>query len=442
MTALVYIYLAWSAAAKYFSDFGVIGQFLNGLIALIPLLLLADIVIYRGEGLLPHDTRRIIWAIMTVVALSGLSLLFNGSPIINAVKFLYSILRVMVIFFWIIVSRKSEEISRFTLGFVQFLAVLQIPFFIFGFITKGGTYVGDNAMGAVVTGGAYEVATYMFFGILAAIGFYQARKAKIYAAYAVGCLIILLVTSTKQIALLTPFIVFFILYRFERIKIVKSVILVLVVGALFDFGYRLAEFQWGQVIGEMAGPSEYVEPTPFLDMLTTTEKAQGYYDAFVTVPSQLPVPMLGAGPGNYASYTAMNARTPLAETYINSYLATIPEGMFGTMVSRTSGIISIYGDIGPIGLLILIYIYWSVFRLVGQRGWRWLDAHSRAMAFIAVGAGLLLLAESVLLNVFEGNSILLNLFWISSATIIGRFQDLTEGRDSSSLLNRRFVPEQ
>ena len=440
MTSLVYIYLVWSAIAKFVPALGSAGQFVDGAVALIPLVLLVDMVFYRKALRFSPYVIRILWAIGAVIVVSGLSMVINRSPSLNGIRFLYSILRIILAFLWIITSGQGEEISHFTLRFLQFLVVLQIPFFIYGFLSNGRSYVGDLATGAIITGGAYEVATYMFFGSLVAIGMFRVTRERKYLWYTVGSLLLLLVTSTKQIAILTPFVILFILYRFERVRVARLLVLVIVGGMIFLLGYHVVEIQWGLVQESLSGSSDEGEPLSFVEVLAASEKAQGYYDAFVTVPGQLPFPLLGAGPGNYASFTAMNAKTPLAEAYINTYLERIPEGFFGTLVSRTSGVISLYGDIGPIGLVLMFFIYSSVLHNVGKVGWISVDLESRALAFVGVGAGLLLFAESILLNVFEGNSILLTVFWVASGSILSCHHHRNHTEAVSSSENRRTNP--
>lgn len=422
MIVLVYIYLAWSSVADYFAQAGSVGAGIGSLVALIPLLLLADLLFTadRNSPLL-RDVGPLKRGVVILLATGALSWLVNDGSLANALRFLYSILRILIVFAWVLLSGRTTEIRRFVLKLVAVLVIVQLPFFAYGFATRGKGYVGDFARGAVITGSAYEVALYMFLGILVCGALYVSTREKRYLLYGLAALSLLAATSTKQIILVVPLVLLFLLWRFERLRIRRAGIALVLFAVVFLGVYRYAQNLWAVVQADqyaMDGTEE-TALLSFTDLILSSEKFEGYRSAFVDVPSQLPFPLLGAGPGNYASYTAMNARTPLARQYITDYLDQIPDGSFGTLVSRTSGIIALYGDLGIIGLASMLYVYGFVFVRVMRKGDAEGSPEGKALLFIVLGTGLLLGVESLLLNIFEGATFLLNTYWVAAGSYLG-----------------------
>jgi hypothetical protein len=146
------------------------------------------------------------------------------------------------------------------------------------------------------------------------------------------------------------------------------------------------------------------------DYLDESEKFFGYYSLLYELPLEIKHPVLwGAGPGIYGSYVAMNARTPLSQKYIMYYRDQVPEGLGGTLAYRSSSIIGFWGDIGLVGLILILVIYlYQTFHRANK-----MKALSRPVLYnLIIACGFLLLAQSFILNVFEGNTFTLNLFWI------------------------------
>ena len=422
MITLVYVYLAWSSVADYFAQAGSVGAGIGSFVALIPLLLLADLLFTADRSsVLLRETGPLKKAVLILLATGLVSWLVNDGSLANAVRFLYSILRILIVFLWVLLSGRTSEIRRFVLKLVAVLVIVQLPFFAYGFATRGRGYVGDFARGAVITGSAYEVALYMYLGILVVVALYLSTREKRYLLYGLASLFLLAATSTKQIILVVPLVLLFIVWRFERVRILRAGIALVVFVVVFLGVYRYAQNLWAVVQADQLAMdgTEETGLLSFTDLILSSEKYEGYRSAFVDVPSELPFPLVGAGPGNYASYTAMNARTPLARRYITDYLDQIPDGAFGTLVSRTSGIIALYGDLGVVGLACMLYVYGLVFVRVLRKGDAEVSPEGKALLFIVLGSGLLIGVESLLLNIFEGASFLLNTYWIAAGSYLG-----------------------
>jgi hypothetical protein len=158
-------------------------------------------------------------------------------------------------------------------------------------------------------------------------------------------------------------------------------------------------------------------------MIEGSEKVQGYYSAIYELPGELPVPLLGAGPGQYGSFVGMAARTPLSQKYIMYYNDLVPVGFAGTLTYRSSGLIGIYGDIGIIALIIFLSIYISTIKMSVSIAKIIVNPYEKSVVFLATASGILIFIESLLQNIFEGNWFVLNFFWILSGFILARYRD-------------------
>ncbi len=177
-------------------------------------------------------------------------------------------------------------------------------------------------------------------------------------------------------------------------------------------------------------------------------KGTMYRNVFYHAMKDLPFPVLGAGPGNFASSTAMDSNRPLTEryiplTFINMYGATVVYR--GSITSYpNAGYTAIWGDLGPLGFI----FYWGLHLLVVGRVWRQIKMeeyetfyqHVLALAFIPcmflyLGLNLLLDFASLL---YVSNGI-----WIWAAAVWAPVQQgsltPTEEDDQISLLRENVI---
>lgn len=318
MIYIVYFYIAWSSIAEYFIKSNVPAvSFIDECLALA---LLVHLVI----GKVPNTTPSVPITKRTFVILgiSFVSMIVNFASPVGAIQFVLSIMKPIILFYWVVKFIHDDRLMKFATNYLFFLIFLQVPFVLFGLTTLGiAGYSGDYATGATITGDAHQVGIYMWLGIILNIALYFTSKRKKYLIFLGLCFSILFLTSTKQITAILPFVIILLLRLQLRITITKIaffVSILLVMGfALFTY----VETIWVRVYGVEQQDQDYYAA------VEGSEKIQGYYSAIYELPDELPIPLLGAGPGQYGSYVGMNARTLLSEKYIMSYNDLIPVGL-------------------------------------------------------------------------------------------------------------------
>lgn len=405
MRYFIIFLLTWSAIGEFFSSRVPALSIVDELIVLVFLLHLVIDVIAKA-----HRTRRKLVLsplpvlIIALIVWSTGSLVVNGSSFSQYFKFLLSISKGFVVFYWIKKFIVEEQLVQQIISVVKWLILIQIPFFIIGLIVQRTGYLGDNAVGAFITGDASAVGTLFWLGIMVCLGKYETNRKKHYLYYAFALALLLIVTSTKQLTILLPIVLAYLYIR--RIKIANFRFAVFAIGGIITavMVYNSVEKSW------MANYGVDTSEASLLDYVDESEKLLGYYSLLYELPDEVKHPVMwGAGPGMYGSYVAMNARAPLSQKYIMSYYDLIPEGLGGTLAYRSSSVIGFWGDIGLVGLILIFLIYlYQVFHL--GKG---LKMVQQPVAYnLLIATGFLLTAQSFILNVFEGNTFTLNLFWI------------------------------
>jgi hypothetical protein len=396
----------WSAVSEFFASKISVLNFIDEVIVLIFLLhLLIDSIANA------HNKNKKISLTTFPLLICGLiiwttgSLFVNGSTFTQYFKFLLSISKGFIVFYWIKNFVTEERILTELVTIIKWLILIQVPFFIIGLLVQRTGYFGDNAVGAFITGDASAVGTFFWLGIIICLGKYDTIRKRKYLYYALILALLLIITSTKQLTILLPVVLAYLYIR--RIKITNFKFAIFSITGIFAavMLYNTVEKSW---MAKNYGVD--ASETNLLDYVDESEKLLGYYSLLYELPDEIKHPVMwGAGPGMYGSYVAMNARAPLSQKYIMSYFDLIPDGMGGSLAYRSSSIIGFWGDIGLIGLIhiFLIYLY-QIFHC-GKR----LKAINQFVAYnLLTATGFLLIAQSFILNVFEGNSFTLNLFWI------------------------------
>jgi hypothetical protein len=426
MRYLIILLLIWSAVSDFFaSKFSALGNIDELIVLVLVVHLLIDAIVSapKRKGK-PLRFSIIDLLIVSVLAWTIGSFIVNRSSIVQLLLFLFSVSKGFIVFYWIRKFLKDDRLFNDIIKVIKWLILIQVPFFVVGLALKGGGYFGDNAVGAFITGDTSSVATFFWFGIIICLARYEQVKNPRYLLYSLGLLGLLIVTSTKQLTLLLPVVLVVLYWKKVRVVKLKQAAFV-VVGLVAALGlYTVVENRWMQNFNVDASESS------LLDYMNESEKILGYYSLLYELPDEIAHPITwGAGPGMYGTYVAMNARAPLSQKYIMYYFDLIPDGLGGSLAYRSSSIIGFWGDIGLIGLLLIVAVYvYQTFNISG----RLKGLTLRPLHHLVIACGLLLVAQSFILNVFEGNSFALNLFWILCG--VGGMHSRNNKRDTQKAL--------
>ena len=406
MKYLIVLFLLWSAVSDFFaSRLSVLG-YIDEIIVLFLFIHLLLHAMVKASQKSSTDIRITITALLISLLLcwSFGSFLVNLTSLPQLLLFLFSISKGVIIFYWLKTFLKDAGLVQTILQLIKWLILVQLPFFAAGLLLSGTDYIGDHAVGAFITGDASAVGTLFWLGIIISVARFEIPNQRFYLYAAMGLLLLLIVTSTKQLTVLLP-VVFVYLYgkRLKVINIKKAL--------FFGGGFVVALFLYNAVERKwMQNFNVDASEVNLLDYMNESEKILGYYSLLYELPDEVKHPLVwGAGPGMYGSYAAMNSRTPLAQKYIMYYFDRIPDGLGGTLAYRSSSVIGFWGDIGLVGLFLIFAVYlYHTFHYAKQ-----MRLSSQPVLYnLIIATGFLLVAQSFILNVFEGNSFSLNLFWI------------------------------
>jgi hypothetical protein len=107
-----------------------------------------------------------------------------------------------------------------------------------------------------------------------------------------------------------------------------------------------------------------------LEMMRTGPTVAIYRNVFIDIWHEVPVPLLGAGPGGFGSSVALEYGAPLTRKYLWVYYLTTSgrEMIRGSSITQSliSGISALWGDLGPIGAL----LYFGLYIIPARRIWR------------------------------------------------------------------------
>jgi len=182
-----------------------------------------------------------------------------------------------------------------------------------------------------------------------------------------------------------------------------------------------------------AGPwaydmDQYLSLDPWirqLDVVRRGYKGQAYKEIFLRASDHLPYPFLGGGPGNYSSSIAGFLGRPLSRLPHLAYLwfATDPSARLqlesgSIMYGTGSGMIALWGELGPLGLL----LYWGFYVYAGGRVWRqtraglYTNMYKRVMAEAFVCIVPMMLGINILIDAIALLPLTLG-FWIWAACV-------------------------
>lgn len=203
----------------------------------------------------------------------------------------------------------------------------------------------------------------------------------------------------------------------KALRLVPALILVtLVIAALVAFGPAGGE------------TTKYLRKEVWVlrwERMLTGYKGQAYEAVFLHGDRYLAYPWLGGGPGNYTSSTARLLGRPLSMLPHLAYLtyATDPQARIalatGSVVFGTgSGMIALWGEVGPLGFL----LYWGFYAYAAFRVWRlarrhaYRDSYRQTLAEAFVPTTIVFVAVNCLFDAIALLHLTLG-FWIWAAAV-------------------------
>ena len=424
---LLACYWGWSALGYTISSlfyrrfFGYFDEmFVAGMLTVV----LGEFIINRRRDPATHKVDN---AVVVLLVLSAVSGYFNHVRLMPALRFLSAYLGFLPVFYLSLQHLRGFPARRF---FLVLLAVMGIQV-----VLNTAWLVGVNPLPnfsrgtpdfAIGTMGGCDLVAYFTLFLLFALLPLWRRFPRLFPRLLVlGLALVLLfqfyITFTNHAYLLLAgglALQIFFLFRDMRLRLlaVAGGILLII---LLAVGSSHSSASGNPSTLSVLSPSHLA--VRFDAMLSGT-KGQVYYNVFCRAPADMPVPLLGAGPGNFGSAIGVESRSALAEQHLNYFFLDYSGRMqmYGSSITQNviTGVIALWSELGVIGFLYFFGLHVYAMRRVWRqlrRGCyrdRWLAV--LAEAFIPSMATLLVL--SILTDIFT-NDLLGGGIWIWAALV-------------------------
>jgi len=401
-----------------------IADFIDEVFVLFCLIFLMFISVKRNYIILPF-----LKYVVLFIYISILSLLVNSSPLISGVHFLFSFLKPIIFFYFILNVKLPEKFYFKVFYLIIFISIVQI-------LINIGWFLGVNplpnplsypdpdfAVGTFGHKSSREVANFLcliFIFLMTYIKFYTKSKYNIILG---SLLLFTLSLSSSKITFVVLFItIIIILPLLLDVRIFRYIIisaLLLLVGII---------------------SLKKVEPLIFDRFMTyisigirENPKIIAYKDLMFELKNDVPFYLLGAGPGMYASTMAISKKTPLALKYVinpNFYdqhisISGLKISSTGIGFIRATGYTGIAGDIGFFGLFAYLLIYFKAFNFVFTLGKKTKNKIWKTVCLSTAGCLVYILIYNSLYDLFSVSLITLPL-WIFIGFIFKYKRDITK----------------
>ena len=310
-------------------------------------------------------------------ALTAVSWYVNGRPsLFGTVQLTLVMLRCYILWYFCRLTctfENEKQLSRWVWGYVLYIAAQffynvlwhKAPWPRFHPDRSGGVF------GPMSGGEAHWIGYMSVFGLLLIAGWWvsvggQARARTRWLAGLVAAIIgynLIFMTDTKHILVLFPVVALpLLLHSRFPVRLRASL---LAAGALFLIGTAV---YFNQSMGQM-------RMKRYWDAAMSSPRAKMFYAVTTDLPFLARYPLLGTGPGTFASTQAVEARTPLARRYIIPYQDEERRrgyfGLQGTTVSASvvgatqSDFFTLMGEYGWLATAVYFAFWgWLVMRLM------------------------------------------------------------------------------
>ena len=371
---------------------------------------------------------------LVFLVLTGLSWYVNGKhSIFTVVQLTLILLRLYILWYYCRLTctfENDRQVMRWVWGYVAY-AVVQ---FFYNMLWQRGPWpryhpdTSGGVFGPTGIGGAHWVGYLSIFALLLIAGWWigdaaRASSRKRWFVALCGLIIgynLIFMTDTKHALVLFPFVFFpFLLHPRFPVRIRVGLIAGAVVFALAAFAY----FQ--MVIGNR-------DLRRYWDSLRDSPKGDMFYAVTIDFSHLVPYPLLGAGPGQFASEAAVENRAPLARRYIIPYLDDNRRrgyfGQGGSVVSAsvigtpTADFFLLTGEFGWFGVVIYFAFWvWIILRLFQKSLHRSIPG-IRSGIYLALACCLIFQAILMIFTSILNVPVLMYPFWM----LIGRMWDMKD----------------
>ena len=254
--------------------------------------------------------------------LTAVSWYVNGKPsIFGTVQLTLVMLRNYIIWYFCRLTctfESERQLNRWVWGYVVYIAIQ----FFYNMLWQGGAPWprlhpdrSGGMFGPLAGGEAHWVGYMCVFGLLLIAGWWvsggrQARPRTRLLVLLTALLIsynLIFMTDTKHVLILFPFMALpLLLHPRVAMRLKTSLLaggLLFLIGTMVYFNLAMGKLQLNR----------------FISSVKNSPRAEMFYAVTVDFPYLVPYPLLGAGPGMFASPQAVDERTSLARRYIIPY---------------------------------------------------------------------------------------------------------------------------
>jgi hypothetical protein len=421
--------------------FGLLGLPLPGYIdELFFLPLIAVIVMYWIQR---HQLKEATLFPVLFCLVAALSWYVNGKPSpFTAIQVTLIMLKSYILWYFCRLTCTFENRRQLTWWFWAYVIYVAVQF-PYNMLWQRGPWPKNVDMSGGVFGpdsyGSHLIGYLSAFALLLLAGWWVSVGSRAQARLRGKALLLALIigynfvfmTDTKHALVMLPFV--FLPFLFHPRFPVRLRIGLLSAGLLFVLA---SVFYFNLAVGQK-------KIIQIWDSIENTPKGEMFYAVTVDFPHLVPYPMLGAGPGRFASNQARDNGTPLARRYILPYFNEARRlGYYGrrgtTVISSVVGSVNtdffvLMGEFGWIGALLFYGFYiWVVGRLI-RKSMVASPTNIESGFFMALACCLIFLIMATALSSVSTVPPLVFPLWI----LIGRAWDMRTGDEEPAGLPAR-----
>lgn len=405
------------------------GYLLSLILPIIFIMMLPTIRKFNVIKRIPYEIRRIIYIYVLLIIVSSVSFIVHYTSIYNFA--IYLIMNSTFVLFPLIIFNKenNNRVYRNINLFYKFqllIILLQIIFFainnktinIFGGRMDAGDYFKGSFQNSTLTCIFFSICIFIFVN-----EYYKTRNIRIMYKIIISCLVVIITSANANIVILILSVLIASLINLILIGKIKQIFILV-------FSIVLA-FKVYSIIqpDNLIYIKSFINKSLMVDFNDKPRKIQYIKESLIDFPKESwEIPIIGIGGGNYSSRSAMI----VSNEYLSQDIITFPNKCVneynkkyviskwnkdilsqsysdGIANQPFSSIITIFGESGLIGLIIIITVLAMIYRLEISR----LDNKNAIKGGFSI-----FLALSLLLDNYIEYSSIVAIIWIALYYIV------------------------